>query len=107
MAALLVAMFAMPAFADQRDFTVVNNTSMTLTNLYVSASDTAAWGDDILGRAVLGSTETASVTFGSFDAGACFYDVKVLASEGQAGYLYKVDLCTISVVTFNDAAPTV
>ena len=100
-------MFALPAFADQRDFTVVNNTSLVLTNLYVSTSDTAAWGDDILGRAVLGSMETGNVTFGLFDAYSCLYDIKVLGSEGQEGYLYKVDLCTISVVTFNDAAPTI
>jgi hypothetical protein len=103
MAALLVAMFVLPALADQRDFTVVNNSSLVLTQVYVTASDTTAWGDDIMGRDVLNPSETVDVSFKGFDGSSCLYDVKVMGQGGQEGYLYKVDLCTVSTVTFSDA----
>jgi hypothetical protein len=104
MAALLVAMFVMPAFADPRDFTVMNNTSTVLVHVYVTSSDTSAWGDDIMGRDVLNPTETANVSFAGFDSSSCLYDVKVTTDGGVEGYLYKVDLCSVSNVTFSDAA---
>jgi hypothetical protein len=104
LAALLVTMFAMPASADVRDFTVVNNSSLVLTHVYVSSSDTALWGDDILGRDVLNPSETVDVVFGSFDGSVCLYDVKVTGQAGQEGILYKVDLCSVTYVTFSDAA---
>ena len=91
-----------PAFADPRDFDVVNNTSIVLSHVYVSPSDTLAWGDDILGRDVLYSGETVSVSFREFDGNSCLYDVKVVGLAGQEGNLFKVDLCTVYTVTFND-----
>jgi hypothetical protein len=104
MAALLVAMFAMPALADPRDFTVNNNTSFVLTHVYVQSSDSNTWGDDIMGRDVLDSGTSVNVVFGAFDGTTCLYDVKVLGQAGQVGYLYKVDLCSVTNVTFSDAA---
>ena len=61
-AALLVAMFAVPAFADPRDFSVTNNTSFIVTNVYAGTSDSDTWGDDILGRDVLAPSEAVNVT---------------------------------------------
>ena len=55
--ALLAALWAMPAFADPRDFNVVNGTSVVLTHVFVSPSDTQDWGDDIMGRDVLNRLE--------------------------------------------------
>ena len=100
--ALLAALWAIPAFADPRDFNVVNSTSVVLTHVFVSPSDTADWGDDIMGRDLLNPDESVNVTFGKFDGSSCLYDVKVLGQQGQTGFLYKVDLCTVSTVTFSD-----
>jgi hypothetical protein len=52
---------------------------------------------------VLNPSETVDVAFNGFDGSTCLYDVKVMGQGGQEGYLYKVDLCTISTVTFSDA----
>ena len=71
----------MPAFADPRDFNVVNGSSIVLTHVFVSPSDTQEWGEDIMGRDVLSPAETVNVTFGKFDGNSCLYDVKVV---GQA-----------------------
>jgi hypothetical protein len=103
-AALLVAAAAMPAFADPRDFTLVNNSSEVLTHLFVSPSETDAWGGDVLGRDILSPSETASVSFATFDGSSCFYDVKVLSQTGNQGVLLKVDLCSTDTVTFSDQA---
>src|SRR5437879_13552931 len=65
--ALLAALWAMPAFADPRDFNVVNGSSIVLTHVFVSPSDTQDWGVDIMGRDVLRPAETFHVTFGTFD----------------------------------------
>jgi len=100
--ALLAALWAMPAFADPRDFNVVNGTSVVLTHVFVSPSDTQDWGDDIMGRDVLNPAETVNVTFGKFDGTSCLYDVKVVGQAGASGVLYKVDLCSVTTVTFSD-----
>jgi hypothetical protein len=101
---LLAAVWALPVLAaSQGDFTVVNNTSIVLTHLFVGPSDSADWGDDILGQDVLNPSESANVTFSKFDSSYCLYDVKVLGSQGQTGQLLKVDLCTVTSVTFSDS----
>jgi len=100
--ALLAALWVMPAFADPRDFSVVNNTSIVLSHVMVSPSDAADWGDDIMGQDVLNPSETVNVTFGKFDSNSCLYDVKVIGQTGQTGVLYKVDLCSTTTVTFSD-----
>jgi hypothetical protein len=100
---LIIAAMAVPALADPRDFTLANNTSFVVANLYVAPSDSDDWGTDILGRDILNPSETASVTFSRFDGVTCMYDVKIIGQEGQLGVLSKVDLCTYNLVTFSDA----
>ncbi len=100
--ALLAALWAMPAFADPRDFNVVNGTSVVLTHVFVSPSDIVDWGDDIMGRDVLNPAETVNVTFGKFDGNSCLYDVKVVGQAGESGVMYKVDLCSVTTVTFTE-----
>jgi hypothetical protein len=102
--ALLAALWAIPAFADPRDFNVVNNTSIVLTHVYVAPSDSSDWGDDIMGQDVLAAGDNVNVVFRKFDGTTCLYDVQVMGQQGQTGVLYKVDLCTISTVTFSDNA---
>src|SRR5207245_11772477 len=65
--ALLAALWAMPAFADPRDFNVVNGTSVVLTHVFVSPSDTQDWGGEIVGREALNRAETVNRTLGMFD----------------------------------------
>jgi len=87
-------LWALPAFADPRDFNVVNDTSIVLTAVYVSPSDASD---------VLSAGDNVDVTFRKFDGISCLYDVKVIGQQGQSGVLYKVDLCSLSTVTFSDS----
>ncbi len=100
-AAALVLVLAQSAFADPRDFALQNNSSVDIASVYVSPSDLNDWGDDVMGSDVLSAGQTVNLTFRNFDGATCNYDVKVLGVQGQEGYLYKVDLCSISTVTFS------
>ena len=106
-AAMLVAVTTTSALADRRNFTVVNNSQITFAHLYVAATDSDSWDDDILGKDVLDPGETWDVAFSKYDgeAGKCLYDVKVIGKGGEEGKLLKVDLCTVTTVTFGDKAP--
>ncbi|MBM2810580.1 MAG: hypothetical protein HW416_1339 [Chloroflexi bacterium] len=100
-AAVLLALGAMTASADQRDFTLINGSAITITNAYVEKSDLNTWGEDVLGLDVLPPGESIDITFSGYDADECLFDIKVIGRNGEEGYLYKVDLCVISRVTFS------
>ena len=104
LASTLAAAAVGPAFADNRNFTVVNNSSITITHLYVSATDTQSWEEDILGKDVLNPGESWDITFSKYDgeAGKCLYDIKAVGRAGQEGVQYKVNLCEITTFTWND-----
>jgi hypothetical protein len=100
-ASALALVAVQSAFADPRDFTLSNNSSVDLAYVYVSPSDTNSWGSDIMGTGLLPSGQAANVTFGAFDGATCSYDIKVVSTGGAEGYLYKVDLCSVSQVSFS------
>ena len=85
---------------DKRDFTLVNGSPVVLVNLYISGVDENDWGDDVLGADVLSSGGSVPIVF-SGRATTCLYDIMVRGQGGEEGYLYKVDLCSISTVTFS------
>jgi hypothetical protein len=101
-ASAAVLLLAQSAFADPRDFTLKNNSSVDISYVYVSPADAQQWGDDVMGSDVLPAGQSVDISFGKFDGVSCAYDVKVIGLQGQEGYLYKVDLCHIDTVTFGD-----
>jgi hypothetical protein len=54
--------------------------------------------------ALVGLASTDGVGVGGSTMSNCVYNIKVIGANGEAGYLYAVDLCTASTVTFTDAA---
>lgn len=97
-------LLAQSAFADPRDFTLKNNSSVDISYVYVSPADAQDWGDDVMGTDILPAGNAVDISFKKFDGVSCNYDVKVIGAQGQQGYLYKVDLCTIDTVTFSDSS---
>ncbi len=108
-ASLLATAIALPvsligissAFADQRDFTFINNTSQPITHLYVSDSGTGSWEEDVLGRDVLGSGESTNISF-SDKTRKCSYDLKAVFGSGQPFERYAIDLCATTTYTLSD-----
>ena len=88
--------------ADERDFTLVNNTSASFNHVFVSPSDVEDWGDDVLGKDVRDAGENVFIYFKRFTPGGCAYDIRVVADDGREGKLLNVDLCSIDTVTFSD-----
>ena len=98
---VLVLVLAQGALADPRDFELDNNGSVDIAYVYVSPSATDDWGDDLMGTDVLPSGQSVNINFAKFDGSTCQYDVKVVGVGGEQGYLYKVDLCSVTTVTFS------
>ena len=105
-ATLLALSVALPlagvAHADERDFTLVNNSSAVLTHLYVSPTSADDWGDDILGRDVMAPGDSVLVYFTKFSPDGCGYDLRVTFQDGSTGTLLGVDLCATDTVTVSD-----
>jgi hypothetical protein len=100
-AAALVLLLVQSAFADPRDFTLRNRSDVDIAYVYVSPVAEDQWGDDLMGADILPSGDSVDVTFDSFDGNTCLYDIKVVGTGGEQGFLYKVDLCSVSTVTFS------
>jgi hypothetical protein len=100
---LVVAGSTQRVSADERNFTLINASAITIIDVYVSAADLADWGDDILGRDVLYSGEEVNILFSRYDgeSGQCLYDIKVIGENGEEGFLYAVNLCETTSVTFS------
>jgi hypothetical protein len=101
-AAALALLFAQSAFADPRDFQLLNKSSVDIAFVYVSPSGVDNWGDDAMGTDLLPAGESIALNYSGSDDSTCMYDIKVIGTQGQEGYLYKVDLCSVSQVTFTD-----
>lgn len=96
----LAASNTSPARADVRDFTLYNNSAVTIYYVYVSPTNTSDWGEDVMGADVLLSGDSVDIVFNFFD-GTCLYDIKVVGENGEEGFLYAVDLCSTTNVTFS------
>ena len=99
----LVAAFAFigaPAFAEDLVFSLINNSSQPLTNLYVSLPEAGEWGDDILGTDVLAVGESATVTIAD-GATVCDYDLQIVM-ENEATMEGTADLCELNEFTVTD-----
>ena len=107
--ALLATAIALPvslissssAFADQRNFTFINNTSKTIMYLYVSESGTNSWEEDVLGRDVLGSGESTNISFND-KTSKCSYDIKTAFENGTPFERYALNLCDTTTYTLSD-----
>lgn len=81
---LVSAIVLMPAgaLADDLVFRFDNNSSYTVVELYASPSDVGEWEEDILGRDVLVSGESARVTIAD-GRRACEYDMRIVFEDGD------------------------
>jgi len=98
----VVVLTAAPAFADPRDFKLVNNTGRDITEIYVSPSNMDDWGDNLLSDTqYLPHGNEVPITFRRFTEGNCLYDIKVVTGDGSEGELNQVNLCETNTVTFS------
>jgi hypothetical protein len=96
-----VMMAALPARADVRNFTMVNDSSEPILSLHVSSVSAESWEEDILGADLLGKDDSLPITFDSAVAGRCMYDVKVVVPSGDDVIAAGVNLCTTTSVIYD------
>ncbi len=102
LAVAAVVLASRGAAADPRDFTLHNNSSVTILNLYVQPSGPGDdWGDDVLGADVLVPGQSVLIYFTRFTEDNCFYDIRVVADDGSDTELIGQDLCSTTDITFS------
>jgi hypothetical protein len=95
-----IPLLATPALADDRDFTLVNDSKMVVNELYVSTVQTDDWEEDVLGSDVLDSGASTTVNFDAGVSGNCFYDIKIVAGGSREFTGSHINLCEASSVIF-------
>lgn len=99
-AALFAAVFAMPALAEDLQFTLTNNSEYTIDEFYVSLPGVKGWGDDILGKDVLEGGQSATITLNNAD-GVCEYDLKAVDEGEEEHIVESLNVCEAPNVTFD------
>lgn len=80
------------------DFRLVNRSGRTITEVYVSSSQQQSWGDDRLGRGVLGAGQSMMVNLPR--DGNCLFDLRVVYDNGTATERRRVNTCNVPEITF-------
>ncbi len=80
------------AFAGDADFKLVNRTGYQVDHVYVSATTTKSWGNDILGQDTLGDGDSVRITFPRHST-ACYFDIKVVYHDSDTAEWKNVNLC--------------
>jgi hypothetical protein len=94
----MTAAFAVPAFAQELVFTVVNNSGVDLTELYASPANAGTWEENILGGAVMSTGASGNVNIAN--GAGCEYDLKMVFSDGDV-LQDKANLCDQATYTIN------
>ncbi|WDR00154.1 hypothetical protein PSC71_05050 [Devosia sp. J2-20] len=103
LAALALAVSAMPAAAEPVAFTLINNSSQSVHFFYTTPSNEDNWGADVLGENGTIEPDTmGTVTIGD-GSDECFYDFRFESAEGGVLDVREVDICSLSEYTLTDA----
>jgi len=99
-----LSLFALSAFTPlvaqnpKLDFTLLNRTGLTISELYVSPTNVDDWEEDVLGRDVLKHGESVDIEFSRSEK-SCMWDLKIVDAEGDAVEWDNLDLCKAAHIT--------
>jgi hypothetical protein len=99
LAAILAAFVATPSLAEDLVFTLVNDSSQTIVEMYVSEVDADLWGENILFGAVEPGVSGDVTIADGLDV--CDYDLRFVSVEGNEATQTQ-NLCDLSTFTIND-----
>jgi hypothetical protein len=85
--------------ADQ-DFTLVNDTGVTIDKLYISPHNSDDWEEDILGTDTLSSGETLDIKFHRAEK-APEWDLRIEDKQGNSIEWENLNLLEIAKITLN------
>ncbi len=90
---------AVPAAAQTQDpsFRLVNRSTTTIEQIYVSSSAVSTWGEDRLGSSVLTAGNSIVIRM---PMGQCVNDVLVIYDNGRQEERRNVNTCNIMEMSF-------
>jgi hypothetical protein len=102
LAALALLASAIPAAAQNVEFTLINNSSQSLHYFYTSPSNADQWGEDLLGETGTLESGMEGTVFIGDGSDQCLYDFRFETAEGALLEVFEVDICTLASYTLND-----
>ena len=82
-------------------YDVVNNTGVTLVDVYVTPSETSNWGNDILPNNLFEDGSTISVTIPADYGETCMFDMKITDLAGGHVTFSGIDACKLIKLQIN------
>ena len=80
------------------DFELVNQTGLTINEVYVSPTSADDWEEDVLGRDVLKNGESVEIQFARSET-TCSWDLKIVDADNDSVEWAKLDLCSANQIT--------
>jgi hypothetical protein len=102
LAAVALAASALAANAQDLQFELNNNSSLSLHYFYVSPSNEDSWGDDLLGpTGTLDAGYTGTVTIAD-GSDQCAYDFMFVMEDDTEKFEYEINICELASYTLTD-----
>jgi len=99
LALVLAASTVSPLVAQSKlDFTLMNDTGVVISEIFVSPSTSDDWEEDIMGKDVLDNRESVDISFSRTEK-TCEWDLKIVDAQDNEIEWTELDLCTASHIT--------
>lgn len=82
-------------------YDVVNNTGITLVDVFVTPAETNNWGKDILPNDLFEAGSTIRVTIPPDYGETCMFDMKITDTQGGSITFTNIDICKITKLQIN------
>jgi hypothetical protein len=82
----------------QQDFTIHNQTGVSIDQLFIAPTDSEDWGEDVLGVDVLENGQSCEIQFHPAEE-TCKWDIWIKDAEGNELEWNELNLCDISEIT--------
>jgi hypothetical protein len=82
-------------------YDVVNNTGVTLVDVFVTPAETNNWGNDILPNNLFEAGSTIKVTIPPDYGETCMFDMKITDAAGGHITFTNIDICKVLKIQIN------
>ena len=100
LALALMTVITPVAFAGDQDFTLHNQTGVTIHKVFIAPHTSDDWEDNILGKDTLDDGDSLDITFSRKEK-AAMWDLKIEDKEGNGITFENLNLLKISEVTLH------
>ena len=95
-----LTLLAMPAFAEDLIFTLFNESSVTITEMYVAKHSSDQWEENILGDSTVDAGTQSEITIADGET-TCDYDMRFVGADGEVLEVNQ-NLCELGSYTLTD-----